>query len=182
MLMIAPFPLRRLAAPIVALCRLVMPLAVGLSLVGPATVAQGAQPPADARGQTLREAPLSIASRSGKRAFTVEVALDEGERNTGLMYRREMADGHGMLFLFPASRPVSFWMMNTYLPLDLLFIDGRGTITGIAANAKPMSLDILNSPGPVVAVLEINGGLAARLGIGVGDSVDYPSELRGKAR
>ncbi|MEX6725759.1 DUF192 domain-containing protein [Parapedomonas caeni] len=156
---------------------------IGLALPFPGGLPGGAGPvaAADIAGtpQRLRQAPLRITLAGGRTAvFTVQVATTEQQRNTGLMHRRDMPADEGMLFLFPRSRPVSFWMQNTFIPLDLLFIDDRGRISGIVANARPHSLDIIDSPGPAAAVLEINGGLAARLGIAVGDRVAYPATLR----
>jgi uncharacterized membrane protein (UPF0127 family) len=88
----------------------------------------------------------------------------------GLMFVRSMAEHQGMLFLFPQVRQqVAMWMKNTYLPLDMLFMDRFGRIDYIKANAKPFSEDIIASPGPEYAVLELNGGAAERLGIHVGD-------------
>lgn len=156
---------------------------IGLALFVPGGLPGSAGPvaAADLAGtpQRLRQAPLQITLAGGRTAaFTVQVAVTEQQRNTGLMHRREMPADEGMLFLFPRSRPVSFWMQNTFIPLDLLFIDDSGRISGIAANARPHSLDIIDSPGPAAAVLEINGGQAARLGIAVGDRVTYPAALR----
>ncbi|HEY2684312.1 MAG TPA: DUF192 domain-containing protein [Steroidobacteraceae bacterium] len=90
----------------------------------------------------------------------------------GLMFVKSMAEHQGMLFLFPQVRPqVAMWMKNTYIPLDMLFMDRFGRVDYIKANAKPFSEDIIASPGPEYAVLELNGGAAARLGISVGDTV-----------
>jgi hypothetical protein len=90
----------------------------------------------------------------------------------GLMFVKSMAEHQGMLFLFPQVRPqVAMWMKNTYIPLDMLFMDRFGRVDYIKANAKPFSEDIIASPGPEYAVLELNGGAASRLGISVGDTV-----------
>jgi uncharacterized membrane protein (UPF0127 family) len=123
--------------------------------------------PARAAGQDT----LEIASKSGVHIFSVEIANTDAERERGLMYRKQMAADHGMLFDFQRDQPVSFWMHNTYIPLDMVFIASDGRIVRIAENAKPMSDDLIPSVLPIRAVLEINGGVARSLGIAVGDRV-----------
>ena len=94
----------------------------------------------------------------------------------GLMFVKSMGEHQGMLFLFPQVRPqVSMWMKNTYIPLDMLFMDRFGRIDYIKSNATPLSEAIIAAPGPEYAVLELNGGAAAQLGIHVGDTVLHPS-------
>ena len=90
------------------------------------------------------------------------------------MYRRTMAPDHGMLFDFEAVAPVAMWMKNTYLPLDMLFIRADGTIARIAADTEPLSTKVIPSGEPVLSVLELNAGTAARLGIHAGDRVEHP--------
>lgn len=90
------------------------------------------------------------------------------------MFRQELAPDHGMIFPFDQVRTASFWMKNTYIPLDLIFVRSDGTIANIAANAVPMSLEPIYSEGQVGAVLEINGGRSAELGIQPGDKVEWP--------
>lgn len=90
------------------------------------------------------------------------------------MFRRGMPADHGMLFDFATEQPVAFWMKNTPLPLDMIFIDAQGTVAGIAADTVPFSEAPIPSPVPVRAVLEVNAGTAARLGIAVGDRVRHP--------
>lgn len=128
--------------------------------------------------QRLETSELTIEGKGGKRhVFTVEMARTPKQQEIGMMYRRSVEPDAGMLFLFPHPRVASFWMMNTYVPLDLLFIDKDGRIESIAPNAEPHSLDPMQSRGPVVAVLEIAGGRAAELGIAEGDRV-LNKELR----
>ncbi|MGO4872349.1 MAG: DUF192 domain-containing protein [Roseiarcus sp.] len=117
---------------------------------------------------------LTIATASGVHAFQVEIAGDEAAREKGLMYRRYMPADRGMLFEFDRDAPVSFWMKNTYIPLDMIFIARDGTVTRIAAGAEPLSETIIPSAGPCVAVLELNGGIAAEIGLRVGDKVRHP--------
>jgi len=115
---------------------------------------------------------LSIRTAGGEvHKFSIELALTDAQRQQGLMYRREMAPDHGMLFDFGQARRVSMWMENTVLPLDMLFIQGDGTISHIKENAVPFSRDIIDSQGPVKFVLELNAGRASALGIQVGDKV-----------
>ncbi|MGH6717852.1 MAG: DUF192 domain-containing protein [Alphaproteobacteria bacterium] len=108
-------------------------------------------------------------------AFEVEVATTPEQRARGLMFRDDLGSGAGMLFVFEGVREVSFWMKDTRIPLDLLFIDAGGTIVRIAAEATPYSLAPIPSRAPVKAVLEIAGGRAAELGIAVGDRVRHPT-------
>ena len=117
---------------------------------------------------------LEIDSASGAHTFDVEIADNEASREQGLMYRRFMPDDRGMLFNFKEEAPVAFWMKNTYIPLDMIFISRQGVVKKIAANAEPLSERLIPSGGPAYGVLEINGGLAARLGIKPGDRVKNP--------
>jgi len=119
--------------------------------------------------------PLAIVSQGGQRhAFQVEVARNDADRAQGLMYRRSMAADRGMLFDFGKVEPVAMWMQNTYISLDMLFIRPDGTIARVAPNAEPLSTRTIPSGEPVLAVLELNGGTAARLGIKAGDRVEHP--------
>lgn len=127
-------------------------------------------------GQTTAAAdtvPLSIETAKGARAFRVEVARTPAEQARGLMYRTTLAPDAGMIFPFDPPRPASFWMRNTYIPLDMLFIRADGTIAVIAANTTPLSLAPVESGEPVAAVLEIAGGRSAALGIREGDRVRW---------
>lgn len=117
---------------------------------------------------------LVIQDKKGeKHSFTIEVARTPQEQAYGLMNRNSMEKNHGMLFLFPAEDERSFWMKNTLIPLDMLFIKADGTIHNIHDSAIPHDLTPINSRGPVLAVLELNGGRAAELGIKPGDRVFY---------
>lgn len=120
------------------------------------------------------EAALEIVTKTGVRAFTVELATNDAERERGLMYRKELPEGRGMLFDFQHDRPVAFWMRNTYIPLDMIFIRGDGRILSIAENTQPLSDGLIPSGGPVRAVLEVIGGTARKLGIAPGDRVESP--------
>jgi len=118
---------------------------------------------------------LLIATERGEKEFAVEIADDAWETTIGLMFRREMADDEGMLFDFGVEERRSFWMRNTYIPLDMLFIRADGTIDSIGKRATPLSEKSVPSKGPVRFVLEINGGLSDRLGIKPGDTVSGPA-------
>ena len=122
----------------------------------------------------LDRTTVEIASKTGVHVFTVEIADTEQSRERGLMFRKELPPGRGMLFDFQREQQVGFWMKNTLIPLDMIFIDGRGRIVSIAQDAKPMSEDVIMSGGQVRAVLEVDGGTARRLGIAPGDRVYNP--------
>jgi uncharacterized membrane protein (UPF0127 family) len=117
---------------------------------------------------------LEIMTSTGRHAFQVEIAKDDASRERGLMDRRYMAANRGMLFEFAQDAPVSFWMKNTYIPLDMIFIAPSGVVTRVAANAEPLSERVIPSGDPCVAVLELNGGTAAAIGLKVGDKVRHP--------
>ena len=117
---------------------------------------------------------LTIESASGPHKFHVELATTPAQLEQGLMFRQTLAPDAGMLFDFKTPSPVSMWMKNTFIPLDMLFIDPRGRIINIAERTVPGSLDPLGAAGPARAVLELNGGTAARLGIRPGDRVLFP--------
>lgn len=115
---------------------------------------------------------LTISTAGGKNyPFIVELAVDDAQREQGLMFRKQMDANHGMLFDFGAERQVSMWMENTVLALDMVFIRTDGTISHIRENAVPFSRDIIDSRGPVKYVLELNAGRTRALGIKVGDKV-----------
>ena len=118
---------------------------------------------------------MQLTIRSGARdhRFTVEVARTGEEQAQGLMFRDSLAPDRGMLFPMDPPREASFWMKNTLIPLDIIFIRADGTIARIGANTVPHSLDPVASLEPVAAVLEIRGGRSAELGIREGDRVDW---------
>jgi uncharacterized membrane protein (UPF0127 family) len=117
---------------------------------------------------------IEIVSKSGVHVFAVELAVTDEERARGLMFRRELPEGRGMLFDFKSDGPVSMWMKNTYIALDMIFIQADGRIIRIAENTEPMSTRIISSGGSVRAVLEVAGGTAKKLGIAPGDRVAHP--------
>jgi len=148
-------------------------LAASLALVALLIAMQGPSP-ARAGLQTFRQDSLVIETAAGQRhRFTVELALSSAQHAQGLMYRRMLAPDAGMLFLYGHERDVMMWMKNTLIPLDMLFIAADGRVVRIAERAVPGSLETIPSGKPVTAVLELNGGTAARLGIAAGDRVRY---------
>ena len=132
----------------------------------PATnVSQPAQTAARVSSAGLDLRPLTIRSRGQSHRFTVEVARTVEQQAQGLMFRESLGPDEGMLFPFQTPRPASFWMRNTLIPLDMIFIRADGTIARIAANTEPLSEESVAVAEPVAAVLEIRGGRAAELGI-----------------
>ena len=122
---------------------------------------------------TATKETLEVVTQSGVHAFNVEVVANDEERQKGLMFRKELPDGNGMLFDFKVEAPVSFWMKNTLIPLDMIFIRGDGRIASIAENTTPMSERLVPSDGPVRGVLEVIAGTARKLGIKAGDRVAH---------
>jgi uncharacterized membrane protein (UPF0127 family) len=117
---------------------------------------------------------LEIASRTGVHVFSVELATTEAERARGLMFRKTLPEGQGLLFDFHREQDVSFWMENTYVSLDMIFIKANGRILRIVENTEPLSTRTIPSGGPVKGVLEVVAGTVRRLGIAVGDQVAHP--------
>ena len=118
--------------------------------------------------------PLEIVTKSGVQVFSVEMATTEEEKTTGLMYRKELPDGKGMLFDFSPEQQVSMWMKNTYISLDMIFIRADGRILRIAENTEPLSTKIISSGGLAKGVLEVIAGTAQKYGIQPGDRVAHP--------
>ena len=116
---------------------------------------------------------LVVETAAGEHAFDVEVVREEKKRNRGLMYRKKLAADAGMLFDYDPPQEVAFWMKNTLIPLDIIFIGVDGRIITIAAMTTPLSLDPIPSDGVARGVLEIKGGRAEKLGIKVGDRVRH---------
>lgn len=117
---------------------------------------------------------LTLVTASGRHSFQVEVMRTPDARARGLMFRRHMPEDRGMLFDFERSEPVSMWMQNTYIPLDMIFIRTDGTVARIAEQTEPLSTRTIPSGEPVRGVLEINGGIAAKINLKPGDRVEHP--------
>ena len=128
------------------------------------------------RAEGLERKDLTVWMANGQsHRFVVEVAATPEQQERGLMFRQSMPEDDGMIFLNKIDKPSTFWMKNTLIPLDMLFVDRTGKIVHIKANAKPLSEEMIPSGGSVRAIVEINGGVAARLGIKAGDHVVFPS-------
>ncbi len=123
----------------------------------------------------LRQATVRASTAKGEHDFRVWIAGDAKSRERGLMYVRDMPADHGMLFVFEFPQEVAFWMKNTYLPLDLVFIDADGEVLNVAADAKPFSLDPIESRGEALAVLEVLAGTARKVGLEAGSTVSLPA-------
>lgn len=121
----------------------------------------------------LKQVPLSIRSADATHGFVVEVAESGDQQAQGLMFRTSLSPDKGMIFPFPEDKPASFWMKNTVIPLDIIFIRRDGTIESITANTVPYSLAPVRSNEPVAAVLELAAGRAGELGIRSGDTVTW---------
>ena len=149
-------------------------LCLGLALAGTLALGGAERSAAQLRLQTFERDQVAIETEDGSRhRFEVELALNGEQQAQGLMYRRGLADDAGMLFLYGREWPVSMWMKNTFIPLDMLFIAGDGRIVWIVERTVPNSLETISSGQPVAGVLEVNGGTVARLGIQPGDRVLY---------
>ncbi|MGE3529035.1 MAG: DUF192 domain-containing protein [Methyloceanibacter sp.] len=111
---------------------------------------------------------------TGEHSFDVEVMTTDGERAKGLMFRRSLPEQSGMLFLYARPHSATMWMKNTFIPLDMVFIAEGGTVHRIEANTEPFSTAIISSEGDIIAVLELNAGAAARIGLKPGDPVIFP--------
>ncbi len=117
---------------------------------------------------------LTITTATGPHHFAVEVMRTRDELERGLMFRREMATDHGMLFDFGAPQPVTMWMKNTYLALDMVFIASDGRVVSVKQDAEPLSEKTISSGGDVLGVLELDAGTAKRIGLKPGDRVSDP--------
>lgn len=116
---------------------------------------------------------LEAITATGTHVFNVEVMRTARQRQKGLMYRRFLAADRGMLFDFGEVAPVTMWMRNTYIPLDMVFLGADGKVVGLAENTEPLSERIIPSGAPALGVLELNAGTAARIGLKPGDRVRH---------
>jgi uncharacterized membrane protein (UPF0127 family) len=128
----------------------------------------------------MRRDTLKLVTSQGVRDISVEVTESPQEKATGLMFRTALADNAGMLFYYDTPQEITMWMRNTYIPLDMVFIRPDGRVHRIEAWTVPLSEDIVASHGDVAACLELAGGAAERLGLKVGDRVEYPLFAAGK--
>ncbi|WP_423836975.1 DUF192 domain-containing protein [Sulfitobacter dubius] len=128
-----------------------------------------------AAANACRDDAVTLRGDWGKARFSIEVADDTAERSQGLMHRRSMPLSSGMLFIYETPQPLSFWMRNTLIPLDLLFIDSQGVVQKIHHSAKPLDETPIPGGDNLLSVLEINGGLSKRLGITEGSEIRHPA-------
>ena len=150
-------------------CRQVW-LIIWLFLAGPALAAGACAPDT-----------VKVRGEWGRAQFDVEVADDAESRATGLMHRESLPRWSGMLFVYPEPRRVGFWMKNTLIPLDMIFVDATGTVTFVHTNAQPHDESPVIGPDDTRAVLEVNGGVSARLGIAPGSEIRHPAFASGIA-
>jgi uncharacterized protein len=145
-----------------------------MSLSSPAALAESAS----AQILPLDPEPLVIAAKDGPKSYSVEIADDSAERAVGMMFRKTAPQDRAMLFDFGETRMVTMWMRNTFVPLDILFIDESMRIIKISANAVPRSEEFIGSGGPARFALELAAGEAGRDGLSVGDLVQHPAIVR----
>ncbi len=155
------------SAPRGALGKLISGLTLGLLVWAAGAAADGCSPDT-----------IDLKGSWGAARFTVEVADDAAEQAQGLMHRTEMAMAAGMYFVNDRPRRTSFWMRNTLIPLDMLFIDASGVVQRIHSDAVPLDETPIPGGTGILTVLEINGGLAKRLGIEVGTQVRHPAHAK----
>lgn len=144
-----------------------------------AAVPAGCQPAAgpvalERSAAGLDQTMLTIRSGSKTHSFTVEIARSAEQQQMGMMSRHSLASDRGMIFPYTPPQAVAFWMKNTLIPLDMIFVAPGGKILRIEENAVPLSLEPVPSGGPVEAVLELAGGRSAELELKAGDQVDWP--------
>ncbi|WP_407943661.1 DUF192 domain-containing protein [Maritimibacter alexandrii] len=125
--------------------------------------------------QTCDEAQVDLRGAFGTARFSVEIADDDAERAQGLMFRESLPSGQGMLFIYESPRPASFWMKNTLIPLDMIFVGADGVVRNVHENAVPGDLTPIRGGDDILAVLEIRGGLAGAIGIEAGAEMRHPA-------
>jgi uncharacterized membrane protein (UPF0127 family) len=135
----------------------------------------------DAAEAACRPDTVELRGPWGQARFAVELADDPAERARGLMFRESLPQSSGMLFVYEAPQRATFWMKNTLIPLDMVFLDPAGRVLGVHAMARPGDETIIDGGPGVLGVLEINGGLAARLGIAEGSELRHPAFAAGPA-
>jgi uncharacterized membrane protein (UPF0127 family) len=154
-------------------------LPFALVLLCAASVAADSQPsPAAELDKEFGRSSLQIATQDGQlHTFRVWVADSEPRRQRGLMFVRHMDDDAGMLFIYPQAQAIAMWMKNTFIPLDMLFVATDGRVVRVVANTTPQSLDTIESGQPVLGVVELNAGIAAKLQIRTGAQIIHPAFL-----
>ena len=123
----------------------------------------------------MKRETLVITTSQGKTEISTEIALTLAQQELGLMFRTSIGDNEGMLFIYNKPQAITMWMHNTYLPLDMVFLNRDGTVSHIKADAQPLSDNIISSGGAASAVLELKAGTAQRIGLRTGDRIETPS-------
>ena len=118
---------------------------------------------------------VALETAQGGFMIAAELAITPEQRERGLMFRHRLPPDRGMLFVYEAPQPISMWMKNTYIPLDMIFLAADGRVMGIAKDTVPESEVVIDSPGPALAVLEVAAGTAERVGLQVGDRAVHPA-------
>ena len=156
-------------------------LAAALAMAVPAAGQIPRQDPKACKGQPVLKPlePLQIRTDKGLQTFTVEIADSPMKQEYGLMCRKALGSDRGMLFVFPGQEPRAFWMRNTLIPLDIVYIGADGKVVSITRNARPLDETPLPSAGPAKFVLELAGGRAAQIGLLPGDRVLHRAMPRG---
>lgn len=152
-----------------------MMIAANVVTLGPGQAIAAGQSVSTAATAACRADQLSLRWAGGQARFTVELADTAASRNQGLMHREKLAPSAGMLFIYERPQHASFWMRNTLIPLDMIFMDDTGRVTRIHSNAVPLDETAIDGGAGVRFVLEINGGFAKRLGIVEGAEMQHPS-------
>ncbi|RVV98841.1 DUF192 domain-containing protein [Mesobaculum littorinae] len=153
-------------------------IAALVAACGPALGQSRAATVADAKeasGAVCATDRVDLRGDWGQAQFRIEIADDAAERAQGLMHRETLGRSRGMLFVYDDPRPVSFWMRNTLIPLDMVFVGPDGVVTRVHENAQPLDETPIDGGPGVLAVLEINGGLAGRMGIAEGSQLRHPA-------
>lgn len=133
-------------------------------------------PTASLRAETVcSDDTVLLRGDFGEARFSVDLAVTPQERNRGLMFVDKMPSSHGMLFVYERPQNVAFWMKNTLIPLDMVFVDAQGVVQNVHVNAVPGDLTPIPGAGDIQYVLEVNGGLTKRLGIGPGAELRHPA-------
>ena len=129
--------------------------------------------------QAFQRSTLQIATPDARlHPFRIWIADDDARRARGLMFVKHLDQDDGMLFIYPQPQPIAMWMKNTYIPLDMLFVAADGRVENVVENTEPLSLKTIESRGPVIAVIELNAGTAAKMKIGPGARVMHPAYFR----
>jgi uncharacterized protein len=123
----------------------------------------------------MKRETLTISTSSGKTDIATEIAVTPAEQEMGLMFRTSLGDNDGMLFVYSKPQVINMWMHNTYVPLDMVFMNRDGTVSRIEAEAEPLSDRVISSATAAAAVLELKAGTARRIGLKAGDQIESPA-------